>query len=211
MPTLLERPVDLSIIVPVYNLEKHLGPMLQSLKAQDFGGYNVEITFVLNNCTDNSKKVIEDSGLPCSIINCEIQGCGPARNAGLDATTGKFIWFMDGDDWLLSHTAVRDALDRSVKEDLDILRIPFASNLFTRDYFSMVWQYILKRDFVKEFRFPDYQPCEDDAYMEQVLRKRGLSPYNHLWLPHMNAPLYFYNYMREGSNMYRVIVKGEKI
>ena len=210
MQTLLERP-DLSIIIPVYNLEQYLPRMLQSLKEQDFGKFNVEILFVLNNCTDRSEEVIKESGLPCRIITCEKQGCGPARNAGLDATTGRFIWFMDGDDWLLSDTAVRDALDRSVTEDLDILRIPFVSNLFARDYFSMVWQYILKRDFVKEFRFPDYQPCEDDAYMEQVLRKRGLGRYNHLWLPHMNAPLYYYNYLREGSNMYRVIVKNEKI
>lgn len=212
MQTLQQRPVDLSIIVPVYNLEKFLDPLLRSLKEQDFGPYNVEIVFVLNNCTDRSEDVIRESGLPCRILACTTQGCGPARNTGLEATTGEYIWFMDGDDWLLYDTAVRDALDRAKFNRPDVLRIPFTSNLFHRDYFSMVWQYLLKRDFVKEFRFPDFMPSEDDAYMAEVLGKMGLKPWEFLWLPKVEgAPLYYYNYLREGSNMYRVNVLREKI
>lgn len=210
MPTLQQRPVDLSIIIPVYNLENFLTPMLDSLKAQDHGDYNVETVFVLNNCTDRSEDVIRESGLPCRIIECATQGCGPARNAGLDATTGEYIWFMDGDDWLLSDTAVREVLDRAMWNRPPLILIPYRSNLFHMAYFSMVWQYCLRRDFVKEFRFPDYQPCEDDAYMKEVLAKRGLKPWEFLWLPSMTVPLYYYNYMREGSNMYRHF-RGEKI
>lgn len=202
--------MDLSIIIPVYNLERFLWPMLTSLEWQDYGDYKVEIIFVLNNCTDRSEEVIRSSSLDCTIISCKWQGCGPARNAGLDIAQGKYIWFLDGDDWLLSDTAVKQVLDKAFEEDLNILYIPFESNLFRRPYFSMVWQYCLKREFVKNIRFPGYQPGEDDAYMLEALAKVGLDRRTYHYLPRMDRPLYFYFYMREGSNMYRHC-QGEKI
>ena len=201
---------DVSIIIPVYNLERFLLPMICSLLAQDFGKYEVEIIFVLNNCTDNSEAVIRMSGIRCKIINCETQGCGPARNAGLEIANGKYIWFMDGDDWLMSDTAVRDVLDKAYEVDADILWIPYASDKFRYYYFSMVWQYLFKREFIGDLRFPDYQPAEDDAFTGALLDKLGYGRHEPTRLPRMDAPLYYYNYMREGSNMFRVAL-GEKI
>lgn len=202
--------MDISIIIPVYNLERCIRPMLDSLKEQKIGGYTAEIIFVMNNCTDKSEDVIRESGLDCTIINCTTQGCGPARNAGMDIATGEYIWFMDGDDWLLSDTAIRDALNKAYAENLNVLRIPFISDLFRYQYFSMVWQYLLRREFIQEFRFPEFQPSEDDVYMMSVLEKAGYDRGSHMRLPCMNKVLYYYNYMREGSNMYRVW-HGEKI
>ena len=203
MPTLQQRKADISVIIPVYNLERCIRPMLDSLQEQDLGDYKAEIIFVLNNCTDKSEKVIRRYGFDYTIINCTTQGCGPARNAGMDIATGEYIWFMDGDDWLLSNTAIKDALDVAEKEHIDVLRIPFVSNGFYYMYFSMVWQYLLRREFVNEFRFPDYQPAEDDAFMERVLNKAGTDRYNFIGLPSLSRPQYYYNYMREGSNMFR--------
>lgn len=211
MPTLCERTPDLSVIIPVYNLEDYLAPMLKSLQEQDIGEYTVEIIFVLNNCTDRSEDVIRASGLECTILNCTTQGCGPARNMGMDHATGEYIWFMDGDDWLLSTTAIREALDKAKAEHLDILRVQYSSDRFNYLYFSMVWQYVLRREFIDEFRFPHIQPAEDDAFMGAVLGKAGYNGSNFVFLPHTNNAKYFYNYLREGSNMYRVSVLGEKI
>ena len=154
--------------------------------------------------------MIRQSGIDCTIINCETQGCGPARNAGLEIAKGKYIWFMDGDDWLLSDTAVRDVLDKAYAEDTDILWIPYASDNFRYFYFSMVWQYLFKREFIGDLRFPNYQPAEDDAFTAELLGKAGYGKYEPIKLPHMETELYFYNYMREGSNMFRVW-SGEKI
>ena len=199
---------DLTVIVPVYNLEKHIVPLLFTLINHDLRDYKVQYIFVMNNCTDDSEKVIRESGIQCEIYQCERQGCGSARNVGLDHARGKYLWFMDGDDWLLSETAIADVLDRI--KGYDIIRVPFISEKFKWQYFSMVWQYVIRHEFVKEFRFPDYQPAEDDAYMNDVLHKAGYSMHNFLSLPSMEEPLYYYNYMREGSNMYRVAL-GERI
>jgi len=202
MQTLLERDADLSVIVPVYNLERYISPLLDSLKKQDLKGYAVEYIFVMNNCTDKSEDVIRNSGLRCKIIYCEKQGCGCARNAGFEIAKGRYIWFLDGDDWLLSDTAISDVLDRAYAQDLDILFIPLTSNGFKVKYFSMVPQYLLKKQFVEEFRFPAIMPSEDDAYMLEVLKKVGKDRHSYLTLPSMEKPLYFYNYPREGSVMY---------
>lgn len=207
MPSLCERKVDLTVIVPVYNLERFLQPLLDSLKAQRTT-YNVEYIFVLNNCTDNSAQVIRDN-LDCTIINCTEQGCGPARNAGLDIARGEYIWMMDGDDWLMSDTAIQAALD--LAQGLDIIRIPYTSNWYNRSYFSMVWQYIFRHDFIRGIRFKPIQPGEDDAFMLEVLAKKHLNQYTYQFLPSFDYPLYYYNYMREGSNMYRAVILQEKI
>lgn len=208
MPTLCK--CDLSVIVPVYNLERYIIPLLFSLKSQKVGDYKVEYIFVLNNCTDKSEEVIKGSGLNCSILNCELQGCGCARNVGLDVAQGEYIWFLDGDDWLTSDTALRDVLDFAKSENYNIIRIPYKSETYRNYYFSMVWQYLFRRDLIGETRFRRIQPGEDDEFTATMLERIGLRREYFLLLPTVDKPLYYYNFMREGSNMFRYY-KGENI
>lgn len=91
--------------------------------------------------------------------------------------------------------------------DLDILRIPYESNSYNWLYFSMVWQYLIRKDFIGDVRFPNYQPGEDDAFTAALLAKAN---YIYPNMPSLNVPLYYYNYNREGSNMFRYN-RGEKI
>lgn len=206
MPTLCK--CDLSVIVPVYQLERFITPLLECFKKQDLGGRSVEYIFVLNNCTDRSEQIIRESGLECTILNCTEQGCGCARNVGFEAAHGEYVWFIDGDDWLLSDTAIGEALEFA--QGKDIVRIPFESNSFNRDYFSMVWQYIYRKSFVEDIRFRKIQPSEDVDYMNKVLAKMGLSADRYKEIPTYSKPLYYYNYLREGSNMAR-FMRGEDI
>lgn len=203
MSTLQQRDPDVSVIVPVYNLERFILPLLVSLKEQRLGRFTAEYIFVLNNCTDKSEQIIRSSGLPCKILTCTEQGCGPARNVGLREARGEYIWFMDGDDWLVSTEAIKAVLSRAKRDNLNILRIPFVSNSFNMNYFSMVWQYLIKRSFLKGFVFPSYQPAEDDYFMALVLHKAGYDQHTYLGMPRMDRAYYYYNYLREGSNMQR--------
>ena len=114
---------DISVIVPVYNLEKFLLPLIESLKAQDLGDYKAEYIFVLNLCTDKSEEIIKDNFAQAKIYTCDIKGCGCARNVGLDEANGEYVWFMDGDDWLLKTTAIKEVLDTARMLDLNILRM----------------------------------------------------------------------------------------
>lgn len=179
--------------------------MLDSLAAQRTD-YATETIFVLNNCTDKSEDIIRASGIG-EILYCTKQGCGCARNVGLDHSTGEYIWFLDGDDWLLSDTAIQEALD--VAQGQNLIRVAWESNSFRLNYFSMVWQYVIHNKLAKAVRFPDYQPSEDDAYMEKILAMAGYNRFNFSFLP-TTRELYYYNYLRDGSNMQRYF-SGEKI
>lgn len=205
MPTLYE--CDLSIIIPVYNLERFIQPMIESLKAQQTT-FTYEIIWVLNNCTDRSEDIIRESGLG-KILCCTVQGCGAARNTGLEESRGEYVWFMDGDDWLLSDHAIEQAMGLAMGKN--IIRVPYLSSGFRRQFFSMVWQYVIRRELIDSIRFPEIQPCEDNAFMEAIFSKTGYTIDTYLRMPTAGEAQYYYNYLREGSNMYRFLILHERI
>jgi glycosyltransferase involved in cell wall biosynthesis len=92
----------LSIVIPVYNLEEYIGRCLDSCLAQTVqGGY--EIICVNDGSKDNSLAVLREyeSKYPnIRIINKPNGGVSSARNEGIEAATGEYIWFVDGDDWI---------------------------------------------------------------------------------------------------------------
>ncbi|MED3820740.1 glycosyltransferase [Priestia aryabhattai] len=91
----------ISIIVPVYNVEKYLQRCIKSLIEQTYK--NIEIILVNDGSTDGCKEVCEsykkiDSRI--ILINKENGGLSSARNVGLDAATGEYLAFVDSDDWI---------------------------------------------------------------------------------------------------------------
>ena len=90
----------ISIIVPVYNAEKALRRCVRSLVGQTYR--NLEIILVNDGSKDGSlglcrKFAGEDARI--RVIDQPNGGVSSARNAGLDAATGKFVMFCDSDDW----------------------------------------------------------------------------------------------------------------
>lgn len=90
----------LSIIIPIYNIEKYIEKCVSSCLQSSQVSY--EIILVNDGTKDGSMDVIRHmSNLPnISIINQENQGLSVARNTGLSKAKGKYIWFVDGDDWI---------------------------------------------------------------------------------------------------------------
>jgi len=91
----------ISIIVPVYNVEKYLSQCIDSLINQTYT--NIEIIFINDESPDNSKRILEEYVLKdyrIKIINQENTGLSKARNKGIEAATGDYIMFVDSDDWL---------------------------------------------------------------------------------------------------------------
>lgn len=112
-----------SIIVPVYNAEKTLYICLDSLRDQTYK--NLQIIFVNDSSTDNSLNVLnqfkEDSGYQVDIISHERnRGVAAARNTGLNAVRGEFIYFVDADDAIDKNT-IEESLDLAIKSTLDIV------------------------------------------------------------------------------------------
>ena len=90
-----------SIIVPVYNVEKYLRECLESIINQTF--QDIEIICVNDGSTDNSRKILTEYAQTDSrikITDKENGGLSSARNAGLKIAQGEFISFIDSDDWV---------------------------------------------------------------------------------------------------------------
>lgn len=114
-------PIEVSIIVPVYNCETYLAELLDSLRSQ--AGVSFEIIAVNDGSTDSSPELLADTAHNDSrlvIINQANQGLSAARNAGIARAKGQWIAFVDGDDWLAPN-ALLTWLRQAEQQQLDLL------------------------------------------------------------------------------------------
>ena len=128
-----------SIIVPIYNVEKYLEECLSSLERQTFN--EIEIILVNDGSTDCSGTIAKsyvNKDVKFRLIERNNGGLSAARNSGLDVATGEYILFVDSDDFL-PDDAIEKLYYEAKPEKLDQLR--FAAYTFkdgTRDY---VWNH----------------------------------------------------------------------
>ena len=117
-----------SVIIPVYNVEKYIIKCLDSIINQKLN--EIEIIVVNDGSTDNSLQIVEsfaknnDRILILSQIN---RGLSEARNTGIKYSKGEYIYFIDGDDYL-DDKCLFDLYNEAVTKNLDI--IFFDSNSF---------------------------------------------------------------------------------
>lgn len=112
----------ISVIIPVYNVEDYLHVCINSVLKQSYQDF--EIICIDDASTDSSLEILEyfsqkDSRI--KIIRQDFnQGPGHSRNCGLNVAKGKYIFFLDGDDWIDSNTF--EVLIKNADEnDLDLL------------------------------------------------------------------------------------------
>lgn len=103
VPIVLKESIsyDISIIVPVYNVEKYLKPCLDSIVNQKFAG-EFEVIVVDDGSEDDSGVIADSYGLMPNVlvIHQENGGLSAARNVGLRVSRGKYIMFVDSDDMI---------------------------------------------------------------------------------------------------------------
>lgn len=110
-----------SIIVPVYNVEKYLEKCLDSLVNQTLK--DVEIIIVNDGSPDNSQKIIDKYAKKYNFIkacNKKNGGLSSARNYGLKYATGEYIAFVDADDYVDLDMFCK-MYNKAISEDLDIV------------------------------------------------------------------------------------------
>lgn len=114
------KKVRVSIIVPIYNVERYLPKLIESLINQTYK--NIEIILVEDGSPDNCGKICDDYAETDNRIvvvhKLNAGGC-EARNTGLDIATGDYIMFVDGDDWL-SNDCVEYLLNLAISTDSEM-------------------------------------------------------------------------------------------
>ena len=118
----------LSILIPVYNAERYLRRCLDSIVAQVQDSNEVEIVVVNDGSTDSSLDVIREyaGNYPyLHLVSRENRGIGPTRNELIDEAQGKYIWFVDADDFI-SQDALHIVMPLLEGDKYDMLMFAFS-------------------------------------------------------------------------------------
>ncbi|ALB44256.1 MULTISPECIES: glycosyltransferase family 2 protein [Clostridium] len=210
----MENTKDLiSVIVPVYNVEKYLPQCIDSILNQT--EKNLEIILVDDGSLDNSGKICDEFSKKDDriiVIHKKNNGLSSARNAGLEIARGNYIGFVDSDDWL--DKTMYEVLLKLLKENnsdiscCDFFKtansndsIPHIDNEIINSYNNIeslnnfynglytqtvvAWNKLYKRELFKDISYPVGKIHEDEGTTYKLYYKANKITYT-------NRPLYYY-------------------
>lgn len=216
-----------SIIMPVYNAEKYLNEAIESILNQTYT--NFELILINDASTDNSKEICmeyseKDSRIVLLENNSVNHGPGPTRNIGLDHATGKYIYFMDADDWA-DNNLLECAVDRIQETNADIIQFGavyercnqkkseqyywpgkdiLTKDEIKKDFFyywrenrNSLWMHLFRKEVIETIRFENIIIGEDISYIMDALSNADKIAF-------IAKVLYHYRYV-EGSTSHRWI------
>ena len=188
---------DVSIIVPVYNVENYLNDCISSLVEQKFK--SIEIILVDDGSGDNSGKMCDDWSKKDSrimVIHKENGGLSSARNLGINKAKGEYIAFVDSDDYvdvsfiekLYNASTMYDAdlvmceyiaIDKKVDflpategEVVEMTSTEAIHNMCCVPYstkFNVAWNKLYKKKLFEDIRFPEGKNHEDEFVTYKVI------------------------------------------
>lgn len=217
--------VDLSVIVPIYKVEKYLSRCLNSLLIQDLE--NVEFILVDDGSPDCCGEICEHYAKLDSrfkVFHQENGGLSSARNYGIDHSIGEYVMFVDSDDWVSSdfcRTAYSAALEH--KSDLVMFdyQVVSSDNEIKPHYHERkegrcswqegidlllgqvgvyAWNKLYKRTLFEGIRYPEGRLFEDSPTTWKLICKAKNVYY-------IENTLYFY-YMRSDSILHQTSIKA---
>lgn len=206
---------EVSIIVPIYNMEAYIRQCLDSLYAQVDD--TIEVILVNDGSTDSSPRICAEyiKRYPDTIyINQENGGLSDARNSGIEVATGQYTYFLDGDDWLATN-AIRTLYDFAESEHCEMVqggfyyafndhleyddrKINIDAKPFVLSKMEAMSQ-LVKQHYVKNFAWGKLYCTE---FVKHTLFRKGVFFEDSFWQHHMidqvkcygviPQPLYFY-------------------
>ena len=167
--------MKVSVVVPVYNVEKYLKRCLDSIINQTYK--NIEIILVNDGSKDNSRDICEEYEKNFDniiLINQENGGLSAARNTGLEYVKGEAVTFVDSDDWL-ELDAIEYYVDSMKKYNVDMV---VTNNIRTKDYQKNILQpnnikeeVLTQEDYAKKFFKIDGNSIEYYAWSKLYKRE----------------------------------------
>lgn len=185
----------ISVIIPIYNVEKYLEKCLKSVINQTYK--DLEIICVDDCSPDNSNKIVQEylkKDSRIKLIKREKNGgLSAARNSGLEIATGDYIYFLDSDDWIdldyleKMYNAITSKNQEAVCSTniLNVFEDGTSKPLMKRDFeekfvpyshaCQMAWSWLLKKSFLDKFDviFPIGLKYEDLYFFNVVIRTLG--------------------------------------
>ena len=185
----------ISVIVPVYNVERYLRRCVDSILHQTYR--NLEVLLVDDGSTDASGAICDEYAAQEERVTAVHQkngGLSAARNAGLERAQGTYLCFVDSDDFLDSR--MLETLCRDLQEqDADVAVVGF--RMFEREdeLGDFAWNKLYKRELFRDIRYPLGRMMEDQGTTYRIFQQCGKVAYR-------PVPLYYY-YQRPDSILHR--------
>lgn len=207
----------ISVIIPVYNREMYIRRCISSVCRQTYR--NLEIIIVDDGSTDDTSDIcrkLADIDSRIRYIRKENEGSGYARNAGMDVSTGEFLFFVDSDDFIrrdaveilvkLAHEnradIVKCAYDRGVSDGFTVhtnkRKLAVTDNVGafrSREMNIAVWGKLYRREVLDGIRYPRETLYDDEFFTYRCI-------YNARKIVMVNDNLY-YNFLSPESIMRR--------
>lgn len=190
--------MNLSIIVPVYNVEKYLDSCVQSIIAQGLRDY--ELILIDDGSTDQSAVLCDELQLQhvdiIKVIHQSNAGLSAARNKGIEVAKGDYITFVDSDDELCVGTLAENMQYLMTHSEVDMLEYPvevhaeserayhltFSDETQFEDVFvdwirrdgykhCYAWNKIYRTQLWRHIRFPHGEYYEDIAVMPNIVKQ----------------------------------------
>jgi len=189
----------ISIVIPVYNVEKYLRGCLDSVLAQTYG--NWEAICVNDGSTDGSAEILHAyaaKDLRFKVIEQKHENVSNARNNGLARAAGKYVYFMDSDDFISPYAmeTVRKIIEEKNpdcvcfdylvagdgfvfsqpdKPRIKTINTPFAEFIKRKSIFSQnIWTKVFRKDCIKNIKFEPEMVQGQDLYFN-ILAFRTLN------------------------------------
>lgn len=122
--------VELSIIIPIFNVENYLEETINSLINQKISIEKYEILLINDGSTDGSKIICEkysNTFKNIYLFNIKNKGVSFARNTGIEYAKGKYLMFVDGDDKVIPNT-IHKLLKHAINKEYEVISMSFASD-----------------------------------------------------------------------------------
>ena len=182
-----------SLIVTVYNVENYIEDCLNSVVTQDLSQDEYEIICIDDGSSDSSSHKIKQFQMKYSnikLIHQANRGVSSARNQGLLAASGEYIWFIDGDD-VIAPYCLKKLYEIIKEQKLSLICFPYVTvpetftfdcikqtmnnqsneSRFMGNYIASVWQKIFKRSIIDEFFDENLCYGEDDEFVFPLVLK----------------------------------------
>lgn len=207
-----------SVIIPVYNVEKYIKECVDSVIIQSYK--NLEIILIDDGSKDESGNICDELAIKDSrivVFHKENGGLSSARNKGIDIAHGKYIFFLDSDD-VIEKNAINSMVKIIEDQKSDVVIAPcqrFINNIFTLDNI-LKYETVTRKEAIQRmltFRCPGHEAC-GKLYKKELwteirfpvgkLYEDYLTTYRILVkcraISFCNIPFYFYR-VRKGSIM----------
>lgn len=191
--------IDVSIVVPAYNAGSKIGKCIESILAQTYPKDRMQVVITDDCSSDETWEVVKSyadryPGL-FDVERFAKPSGSPSRprNCGLERSKGKFVFFLDADDWL-GPEAIERMLDHAVEWQSDVLLVKLIGengretprSMFTHNQpkadirdSKICWTFaplkLFRRDLIADIRFPDDMPEDIPFVLESYLRAKVIS------------------------------------